>query len=249
MLASSEEHRSKLTDRLSIHGPNAGCETMKTLRMNLAVHGLGGQIRQANSYYEDPFSIGGNFDYVGQSTVQRQQRSTSQSWKTTPPLPIRDASQRQRQLHLDATVLRRAQRHRARRIRHGQLPAADAGVAEQDIRRKLIEDGGVDIIVVSIGSNFFYTVTLPCTSGSTTKANGAPTAPTRVLFIDARQIYNQIDRAHRDFKPEQIEFPAIAVSTGRGGDQRRFGGADGGTLPDGNYATWLGYAKVATVAG
>ena len=42
------------TDRLSIHGTERVAETVKLCRMNLAVHGLGGQVKQANSYYEDP---------------------------------------------------------------------------------------------------------------------------------------------------------------------------------------------------
>lgn len=99
--------------------------------------------------------------------------------------------------------------------------------------------------MISIGSNFFYTVTLPCTLWFMDKAKKAlPPSPLTplpkgegqsfspsgrdgreghcvrgcdtVLFIDARHIYRQIDRAHRDFTPEQIEFIANIVRFYRG---------------------------------
>jgi len=94
--------------------------------------------------------------------------------------------------------------------------AGDARGSEQVIRQKLIESGAVDVIV-SVGSNFFYTVTLPCTLWffDRAKERDAERAD-KVLFIDARHIYRQIDRAHRDFMPEQIEFLANIVRLYRG---------------------------------
>jgi type I restriction enzyme M protein len=59
-----EEHRASAGDRLSIYGQERIEETVKLCRMNLAVHGLGGQVRQANTYYEDLFDSVGAFDYV-----------------------------------------------------------------------------------------------------------------------------------------------------------------------------------------
>ncbi|MEB3898858.1 N-6 DNA methylase, partial [Pseudomonas putida] len=94
--------------------------------------------------------------------------------------------------------------------------AGDARGSEQVIRQKLIESGAVDVIV-SVGSNFFYTVTLPCTLWffDRAKERDAERAD-KVLFIDARHIYRQIDRAHRDWLPEQIEFLANVVRLYRG---------------------------------
>jgi type I restriction enzyme M protein len=121
--------------------------------------------------------------------------------------------------------------------------AADARHSEQEIRRQMIEEGVVDVII-SIGSNFFYTVTLPCTlwffdkgkqqlpeidieevrayrdtppqdrDGDTEQkiTRGSNT----VLFIDARNIYRQIDRAHRDFTDRQLDFIANIVRRYRG---------------------------------
>ena len=112
--------------------------------------------------------------------------------------------------------------------------ASDARASEQDIRQQLIESGAVDVLV-AIGPNFFYTVTLPCalwffdkrkigiapdTSSSPSGRGGGEGPPRRscdtVLFIDARHIYRQIDRAHRDFTPAQLEFIANVVRLYRG---------------------------------
>ena len=83
-----------------------------------------------------------------------------------------------------------------------------------EIRKKLIQSGAVDVMV-SVGPNFFYTVTLPATLWFFDK--GKPEAlKDKVLFVDARHIYRQIDRAHREFTAEQIEFLANIVRLYRG---------------------------------
>jgi type I restriction enzyme M protein len=72
-----------------------------------------------------------------------------------------------------------------------------------------------------------------------------------VLFIDARKIFNQIDRAHRDFKPEQIEFLANIVRLHRGEKPELVEGSGelvAEAFPDGNYEDVAGLCKVATLA-
>jgi type I restriction enzyme M protein len=92
--------------------------------------------------------------------------------------------------------------------------AADARGSELEIRKKIIQSGAVDVLV-SVGPNFFYTVTLPATLWFFDK--GKPDAlKDKVLFIDARHIYQQVDRAHREFTPEQVEFLANIVRLYRG---------------------------------
>ena len=81
--------------------------------------------------------------------------------------------------------------------------------------RKLIESGAVDVIV-SVGPNFFLTVTLPCTLWFFDRAKPRTSRADEVLFIDARHIFHQVDRAHRDFREEQIEFLANIVRLWRG---------------------------------
>jgi type I restriction enzyme M protein len=95
--------------------------------------------------------------------------------------------------------------------------AGDARGSEQLIRQRLIEDGSTDVIV-SVGPNMFYTVTLPCTLWFFDKGKRGTEREDTVLFLDARSFYRQIDRAHRDFLPEQIEFLSNIVRLYRGED-------------------------------
>ena len=83
--------------------------------------------------------------------------------------------------------------------------AVDTRASELEIRKQIIESKAVDVMV-SISSNFFYTVTLPCTLWFFDKSKGESKRGNQVLFIDARHIYQQVSRAHREFTPQQIEF-------------------------------------------
>jgi type I restriction enzyme M protein len=87
---------------------------------------------------------------------------------------------------------------------------SDARSSELEIRKQLIQSHSVDL-VVSVGPNFFYTVTLPCTLWFFDKSKRKTKRAEQVLFIDARQIFRQIDRAHKDWTPAQIEFLANIV--------------------------------------
>ena len=127
--------------------------------------------------------------------------------------------------------------------------AGDARGTEQEIRKQLITSGAVDV-VVSIASNFFYTVTLPCTLWFLDKGKPEDRKDT-VLFIDARHTYHQIDRAHRDFLPEQLRFLANIVRLYRGEEPEFANGSEEmqrESFPDGTYADVSGLCRVTTVA-
>jgi type I restriction enzyme M protein len=133
--------------------------------------------------------------------------------------------------------------------------ASDARSSEQEIRQKLIEARSVDVMV-AVGPNMFYAVTLPCTlwfldRGKARRAHHAD----HVLFIDARHIYRQVDRAHRDWTPAQIGFIANVVRLYRGeAPDYTQGGAEAeaklkevfGAQPA--YADVPGLCKAATLA-
>src|SRR5216684_7838072 len=128
--------------------------------------------------------------------------------------------------------------------------AGDARGSELEIRRKLLEDRAVDAMV-SVGPNFFYTVTLPCTLWFLDRGKKKTGRKDKVLFIDARHIFRQIDRAHREFTPEQIEFianivrlyrdEAIEITSGGAARMQEI-------FPGGSYADVPGLCKVATLA-
>ena len=104
--------------------------------------------------------------------------------------------------------------------------------------------------MVAIGSNFFYTVTLPCTLWFLDKGKKNTERADKVLFIDARHTYRQIDRAHRDFTPQQIEFLANIVRLYRGQEpENRHDSAEmmAEKFPNGKYADVPGLCKVATL--
>lgn len=113
----------------------------------------------------------------------------------------------------------------------------------------MIEMRVVDVMI-SIGSNFFYTVTLPCTLWFFDRGKRSIDRRDKVLFIDARHIYKQIDRAHREFTPEQIEFLANIVRLYRGEAIETANGSEAQmreTFPNGTYADVPGLCKVATL--
>ena len=126
--------------------------------------------------------------------------------------------------------------------------AGDAGHSEKEIRKQIIASGVVDVMV-AISSNFFYTVTLPVTLWFLDKAKAGTQREDTVLFLDARHTYRQIDRAHRDFTAEQIEFLANVVRLYRGEAVETGAGNDvllKEHFPDGKYIDVPGLCKVAT---
>lgn len=128
--------------------------------------------------------------------------------------------------------------------------AGDARGSELEIRKKLIESGAVDVIV-SIGSNFFYTVTLPCTLWFFDRGKGNGPRKDKVLFLDARPLFKQVTRAIREFTPEQQEFLANIVRLYRGEAPEFEAGSQAMVVdrfPGGAYADVPGLCKAATVA-
>ena len=93
--------------------------------------------------------------------------------------------------------------------------ASDARSSEQDLRKQLIEARAVDVMV-AVGPNMFYTVTLPCTLWFLDRGKHRTTRADKVLFLDARHIYRQVDRAHRDWTEGQIGFLSNVVCLYRG---------------------------------
>jgi type I restriction enzyme M protein len=127
--------------------------------------------------------------------------------------------------------------------------AADARASELEIRKKLIQDRAVDVML-AVGPNMFYTVTLPCTLWFLDRGKKGKERQDTVLFLDARHIFRQIDRAHRDFTPEQIEFLANVIRLYRGEKPENQHGSDkmmGEKFPKGKYMDIPGLCKVATI--
>ncbi len=229
-----ESHRKTQTDRLAIHGQEKVAATVNLCRMNLAVHGLEGDIRQAITYYEDLHQSTGKFDFVlanppfNVDAVDKERLAAEVGPGRRYPfgLPRTDNAN-----YLWIQLFYSALNAKGRAGFVMANSAADARSSEQDIRKQLIQARAVDVMV-AVGPNMFYTVTLPCTlwffdKGKAARApspqpspkgrgGNAPDRADTVLFIDARHIYRQIDRAHRDWTPAQIGFLGNLVRLYRG---------------------------------
>ena len=242
-----ERHRRSPGVELSIYGQEKTSDTVRLARMNLAVHGLYGDIREANSYYEDPHESLGRFDFVMANppfNVDRIDKAKLADDPRFPDLPRADNGNFL-WIQLFATSLNETGRA-------GFVMAnssSDARHSEGEIRRRLIEDRLVDVMV-AVGPNFFYTVTLPVTLWFLDRGKRETERADKVLFIDARQTFRQIDRAHRDFTDEQLELLANIVRLYRGEEPEL---ADGPNelferhFPEGTYADVTGLCKVATI--
>ena len=244
----TQEHREKPTEVLSVYGQERVEETVRLCKMNLAVHGLAGDIREGNTYYEDLHDCVGKFDFVMANPPFNVDRVDKERLEKDPRFPFGLPS-------VDNANYIWIQQFYSALNKQGRAgfvmanSAADARGSELDIRKQLIEDGAVDA-VVSIGSNFFYTVTLPCTLWFLDRGKKGTDRAHTVLFLDARDIYNQIDRAHRDFTPQQIEFLANIVRLYRGEpleNEHDTAGMMADKFPDTKYVDVAGLCGVKTV--
>jgi type I restriction enzyme M protein len=243
------EHHRKSVNEISVYGQEKVAETIRLCKMNLAVHGLSGDIRQAVTYYEDPHKSVDKFDFVMANPPFNVDKVDKERIKDDPrysfALPKADNAN---YLWIQLFYSSLNETGRAGFVMANS--AGDARGSELDIRRDLLKSGAVDVMV-SVGSNFFYTVTLPCTLWFLNRGKAKSKLKDKVLFIDARHIFTQIDRAHREFTPQQIEFISNIVRLYRGEKPETEAGS--GELmkerfPDGKYADVLGLCKVATLA-
>ena len=209
-----ERHRKDPGSELSVYGQEKTKETVRLAKMNLAVHGLAGDIREANTYYEDLHSSVGTFDFVMANPPFNVNKVDKAKLEDDPRFPFGlPKSDNANYLWIQSFYSALNEHGRAGFVMANS--ASDASGSDMDIRRQLIEDRAVDVIV-SVGTNFFYTVTLPVTLWFLDRGKRDADREHQVLFIDARDTYRQIDRAHRDWTSEQIEFLANIVRLWRG---------------------------------
>ena len=247
-----EKHKKNPSREISVFGVEKDATTMKLAKMNLAVHGLSGDVREANTYYEDPHQatdkIGGRFDFVmanppfNVSGVDKERLKDDPRFKLGLPNP-----DNANYIWIQTFYSALNDNGRAGFVMANS--AADARGTELEIRKQMIQQGAVDV-VVSIAPNFFYTVALPCTLWFLDRGKKGTARENTVLFLDARHIYNQLDRAHRDFLPEQIEFLANIVRLYRGEKPDLRNGSAALTkerFPETQYADISGLCKKATI--
>jgi type I restriction enzyme M protein len=202
-----ENHHKNPTAEITVFGQEKTDETVRLCKMNLAVHGLSGDVRQGNSYYEDIHQCASRFDFVMANppfNVDRIDKDRIKDDRKRFPfgMPRTDNGN-----YIWIQMFYAALNAKGRAGFVMSNATSDARSSELEIRKKLIELGAVDAMI-SIGTNFFYTVTLPCTLWFLDRAKANTPRQGKVLFIDARHLFRQVDRAHRDFTEQQIEFIA-----------------------------------------
>lgn len=227
-----QQHRKDAAADLDVfvYGTEKTLETVKLARMNLAVNGLRGQIQKANAYYENPFNSFGAFDYVMANppfnvddvALEAVENDARFNTYGVPRNKTKKAAGKSKStdkeggkdekavetvpngnylwINLFATSLKPG--GRAALVMANS--ASDARHSEAEIRQTLIEQNLI-YGMLTLPSNLFYTVTLPATLWFFDKGK----TDERVLFIDARNIFTQIDRAHRELSEQQIQNIAI----------------------------------------
>jgi type I restriction enzyme M protein len=243
------EHHKKSVNEISIYGQEKVAETIRLCKMNLAVHGLSGDIRQAVTYYEDIHKSLGKFDFVMANPPFNVGKVDKERIKDDPRYPLGvPKADNANYLWIQVFYSTLNQTGRAGFVMANS--AGDARGSELEIRRQLLQAGAVDVMI-TVGPNFFYTVTLPCTLWFLDRSKAKTKRKDTVLFIDARHIFRQLDRAHRDFTPEQIEYIANIVRLYRSEDVETEAGS--GDLirekfPEGEYVDVAGLCKVERLA-
>lgn len=271
-------HRHNATNqdlmRFRCYGVEKDPDTGKLGKMNLLLNNVRGEITEANSYYSDPYNAFGKFDYVmanppfnvdevlvskvcddARFTTYGVPRNKTKSAKKNSDKTETVPNANYLWIGYFATALNDS--GKAALVMANS--ASDAGGSELEIRKKMIQDGIISQMV-TLPSNMFSTVTLPATLWFFNKQR---TNKDEILFIDARNIFIQVDRAHRKFSDEQIKNLGIITRLYEGDsdafwqlvDEYKSEGKQEEVdwllerWPEGKYRDVIGLCKVAKITG
>ena len=191
-------------------------DTVKLAKMNLLLNNIRGEIVEANSFYSDPYNAFGQFDYVMANppfnvdevvvdkVVDDVRFNTYGVPRNKTKTGKKDSDKKEtvpNANYLWIGYFATALNANGKAALVMANSASDAGGSELEIRKKMIEDGIISQMV-TLPSNMFSTVTLPATLWFFNKQR---VKRDEILFIDARNIFTQVDRAHRKFSDEQIK--------------------------------------------
>lgn len=208
-------------------------DTVKLAKMNLLLNNVRGEITEANSFYSDPYNAVGQFDYVmanppfnvdevvfdkvkddARFNTYGVPRNKSKSTKKDSDKKETVPNANYLWIGYFATALKET--GKAALVMANS--ASDAGGSEYEIRKKLIGEGVISQMV-TLPSNMFSSVTLPATLWFFDKQKCHTDKKDEILFIDARNVFTQVDRAHRKFSDEQIKNLGIITKLYNGDEQ------------------------------
>lgn len=195
--------------------------------MNMAVHGLNGRIisgDEANSFYHDAYNLAGKCDYVMANPPFNVDKVKAESASAAGRLPFGLPGVNQKTKEIGNANYLWISYFYAYLNDHGRAgfvmasSATDSANKDRDIREKLVRTGDVDVMV-SVGNNFFYTLTLPCSLWFFDRNKHADIRD-KVLFIDARNYYTVVDRTLNEWTEWQLRNLQAIVHLYRGENEK-----------------------------
>ena len=179
--------------------------------MNMAVHGLTGVIKsgdEANTFYHDAHNLDGCCDYIMANPPFNVDKVKAESCESAGRLPFGMPSVNKNKEVSNANYLWISYFY-SYLNEHGRAgfvmasSATDSQGKDKDIREQLVKTGDVDVMI-SVGNNFFYTKSLPCSLWFFDKAKNEAIRD-KVLFIDARNYYTVVDRTLNEWSDWQLK--------------------------------------------
>lgn len=201
----------RANNSMTFYGQEKVAYNAQLCLMNLAVHGLSGSIKsgdEANTFYYDAHNLEGRCDYVMANPPFNVDKVKAESAQSAGRLPFGLPSVNKNKEFGNANYLWISYFY-AYLNEHGRAgfvmasSATDSQSKDVDIRRQLVETGHVDVMV-SVGNNFFYTKSLPCSLWFFDKGKQEQLRD-KVLFIDARNYYTVVDRTLNEWSQWQLK--------------------------------------------
>ncbi|OUP99916.1 N-6 DNA methylase [Thomasclavelia spiroformis] len=216
------------------YGVEKDPDTNKIAKMNLLLNNVRGEITEANSFYADPYDAVGRFDYVMANPPFNVDEVNYERVKDDPRFNTygiprnktkksskKDSDKKEtvpNANYLWISYFASALNKKGKAALVMANSASDAGKSELEIRTKMINEGIISQMV-TLPSNMFNTVTLPATLWFFDKNKPNTNKKDEILFIDARNVFTQVDRAHRKFSDEQIKNLGIITRLYEGNTQ------------------------------
>ena len=223
-----EDKGAEPMNRVTFYGHEKNETTAKLAQINLAVHGLEGNIRAGNeaiTYYKDPHELAGKCDFVMANPPFNVDEVDAEKVKGDKRLPfgLPGVNKSKKVSNANYLWLQYFYSYLNENGRAGVVmssQASSAGRDEAKVRQKLVESGAVDVMI-DIRGNFFYARTVPCQLWFFDRAKGRDEdRRDHVLMLDARNIYRKVTRAIFDFSREQQKNIAAIVWLYRGQSER-----------------------------
>lgn len=205
------------SNKVTFYGQEKADTNTRLAKMNMAIHGLEGSILQGNTFYEDKHELVGKCDFIMANPpfnvdgVDKSKDSVKKDPRLPFGLPKNDNGN-----YLWIQYFYSCLNDNGRAGFVMASSASDAGHSEKEIRQKLVETGAVDVMV-SIGTKFFYTRSLPCTLWFFDRAKEKDAVrANKTLMLDLRDVYRKVSSNLHDFTPEQLNNIQAIVGLYRG---------------------------------